>query len=121
MGAAVPKDDLPSSSAVPAADLPVDEHSRAALDKANANENYRVPFTDARIPHTGTVNQFLISTGRGMIDLWAGGKQITLGVADKVDPRGNVSSLVTGKDNSRAAEYTRQQSNELQEFSKLEK
>lgn len=122
MGAAVPKDDLPSSSAVPVADLPEpDEHSRAALDKANANENYRVPFTDARIPHTGTMNQFLISTGRGYIDLWAGGKQQALGVADKVDPRGNVSSLVTGKDNSRAAEYTRQQSGELEEFAKLEK
>jgi hypothetical protein len=45
-------------------------------DKEVTNENYRVPFTDTRIPHTSTLNQFLISTGRGMVDLWAGAKQI---------------------------------------------
>lgn len=51
-------------------------NERAQLDKEVTNENYRVPFTDTRIPKTGTINQFLISTGRGMVDLWAGTKQI---------------------------------------------
>lgn len=73
-----------------------DPLSRENLDKANAREDYRVPGTDTRIPHTGTVNQFLISTGRGMVDLWAGGKQIV------------------GADTS-------EQKNELGEYAKLEK
>jgi hypothetical protein len=54
----------------------VPDGERAAMDKEVTNENYRVPGTDTRIPHTSTLNQFLISTGRGMVDLWAGAKQI---------------------------------------------
>jgi hypothetical protein len=49
---------------------------RAAITKEVTNENYRIPGTETRIPHTSTLNQFLISTGRGMVDLWAGAKQI---------------------------------------------
>lgn len=78
------------------ADAAVDEHSRAALDKDLTNENLRISGTNVRIPGTGTVNQFLISTGRGMIDLWAGGKQIV------------------GADTS-------EQKGELEEFGRLEK
>lgn len=97
-----------------------DELSRENLTKEVTNENYRIPGTDARIPGTGGVNQFLISTGRGMIDLWAGGKQIALGVADKVSPRETkLGDLVTGK-KSREEEYTADQQGDLQQFAKLE-
>lgn len=100
------------------------EEERAALDKDVTNEDYLyrgLPGVEVRIPHTGGVNQFLVSTGRGMVDLWAGGTQRVLGAVDKIAPRSpTVSSLVTGKDSSREAEYTKGQEEDLRVFSKME-
>lgn len=79
-----------------------EERTRAALDRELVNEDYAIPGTSVRVPHTRYINQFLVATGRGIIDLWAGGKQIALsGENEKT--------------------YTREQENELGEFAKLQK
>jgi hypothetical protein len=74
---------------------------KARLDKELTTENYRVPGTDVRVPHTSALNQFLVSTGRGMVDLWAGANQI----------------VRTGES---AKEYTRQQQEDVDAFKPMQ-
>ena len=87
---------------------------RKDLEKEVAEEDYRIPGTDARIPYTRNLNTFLINTGSGMLDLWEGGKQIVAGAVDKISPRETkLSDLILGKKpESREAEITREYSAE---------
>jgi hypothetical protein len=79
-----------------------DPLSRESLEKDLTTEDYRIPGTDTRIPGTGKLNQFLISTGRGMVDLWAGANQL----------------VRTGEE---ATEYTREQEDELALFEPMQR
>lgn len=78
------------------------EAERAAADKELTEANIRIPGTDVRVPKTGTINQLLITTGRGMVDLWAGGNQL----------------VRTGED---AKKYTQEQEDDLALYKKIEK
>lgn len=102
---------------------PWEKHAaeRAALDKEMTNANYRVPGTDLRIPGSADLNQFLISTGRGFVDLWAGTKQVALLAADTVSPQHTKQSeIVPGGTMSRHAEYTKGETEELNQFKPME-
>lgn len=94
---------------------------KAKLDKEIANENVRIPGTDVRVPGSSDVSQFLISTGRGVVDLWAGAKQAALGAADIVSPRQTkMSDLIPGGTPTRLAEYTKGETDELNRFKPME-
>jgi hypothetical protein len=93
--------DKPSSPGKFTPDKP-DALSRENLERDLVNSNYRIPGTDVEVPFTKYVNQFLVSTGRGMVDLWAGANQL----------------VRTGED---AARYTREQEEELALFEPMKR
>lgn len=96
--------------AAPVADK--DPLSRERLTKdATTEGELRLPGMDSGVRISGKPWQFLVSTGRGMIDLWAGGKQVALEVGEKA---GVVAP-------GRADEYTAEQEGDLQQYEKIQR
>lgn len=95
---------------------------KAKLDAEVTGEKIRVPWTDTYVPGTSGLNQFIISTGRGMVDLWEGTNQVARIAADIVSPRQTKhSNLIPSGTGTREAEYTKNEvTPDLQQFSKME-
>lgn len=101
---------FPQYSDIPDGELVRGLHRAHYSDMPYADFLKSIDFSEKVDPTAGMSGgqKFMAGVGKSMSDTGLGLKQLYAMGADAVSPRGNLSSLVTGKDNSRLAEVTRE-------------